>query len=204
MNCWNKVNIPSNRLSPADRARLQNETTRVQSTPKTEPKVETKPKTETTPVGVEKSLVADDISISHCIDYTNGFGNFPGNKSNVPDVRSWLTEGLPTGSRRPYAVKYNTERTESIIVIGLPGRPGSNVTLKVNGFVSKAKVEKLAQYVQSNIAKVDDYQGMASRIKSLGHKGFADVLNGSADLNGVRSVGGGTKITIEPKTEPKV
>ena len=178
------------------------------TTPKTEPKVETKPKTETTTARVE--IKADDVTISYSIDgvtppqaykskcYLNAEPNA------CPDVRTWLTDGLPLNSRRPYAVKYNAERTESIIVIGLPGRPGSNVTLKIKGFVPKANVEKLAQYVQNNIAKVNDYNGMASRIESLGHKGFADVLNGSADLNGVRSVGGGTKITIEPKTEPKV
>lgn len=50
-----KVNISSNRLSPADRARLQNETTRVQSTPKTEPKVEARPKTESVQETVAQS-----------------------------------------------------------------------------------------------------------------------------------------------------
>ena len=118
-----------------------------------------------------------DISIASCIDYTNGYKNLAGNSSSVPDVRRWLTEGLPSGSSRPYAVKYNADRTETILVIGLPGRAGSNVTLKVNGFVPEANVAKLAKYVQDNIAQTGDYQGMLSKIERLGHKGFANILN---------------------------
>ncbi len=123
---------------------------------------------------------ANDISISTCIDYTNGFKNLAGNASSVPDVRRWLTEGVPGGGSRPYAVKYNADQTETIMVIGLPGRQGSNVTLKVSGYVPEANVEKLAQYVQENIAKLGDFTGMLSKIEMLGHKGFADILSDAA------------------------